>query len=111
MKLQDDTIIHVGVNGSDHLFHLIADGGRPVLEIYVDENDPTYVIRINAVGASLDNIQSTKGHTHTDLQYTEDVNGIPDGVKPFICIACIGTYVIGRIPTLMARVYLPKVNV
>lgn len=106
-------ITYVGANGSDHLFHFLADGDRPVLEIYVDENaasnsdKPNLPIRINGVGHPLDNVQVTKGLTHAEPVHA--VKDGQDGIELHICVGCLASYVLPRIVTLMARVYVPTV--
>lgn len=97
-------IKHVSKNGARHTFHYLADGDRPVLVIYVDESpeaDAKLPILINGVGKGPDDIQQTKGVTHAAVQVSED------GAKPYICINCLARYVVPRIGTLMARVYVP----
>lgn len=95
-------IKHITKNGQRHVFHFLADGNRPVLEIYVDEStdtDAKLPILINGVGKGPDDIQQTKGTTHADVS----------GDKTRICMNCLAKYIVPRIATLMARVYVPAV--
>lgn len=105
---------YVGENAGSHLFHFLADGDRPVLEIYVDVKDLTdfntdLPIYINGVGRPLDDRQITKGITRlTMVEGPEDSDGLPSGVQIVPDPRLVAVYVIERIHTLMARVYVPK---
>lgn len=108
-------IAYVGENAGSHLFHFLADGDRPVLEIYVDVKDATdfeaeLPIYINGVGHPLDNRQITKGLTKLVMMgspSTDDTD-VPDGVQIVPDPRYVAIYVVERIHTLMARVYVPK---
>lgn len=103
-------IVYVGASGTDHLIHFLADGDRPILEIYVDEKDVVdeqdgqqmLRIRINGIGRPLDDIQPTRGTTHTLAKIDEN------GVETRICVTCLARYIVPRIATMLARVYVPK---
>lgn len=104
-----DGIAYVSVNGTDHKFHFIADGGRPVLEIYVDAKpgDLFLPIRINAVGAPPDAAQATKGMTVMAHIVTSEDGDTPDGILSVPDMEPIASYIVPRIATMMARVYVP----
>lgn len=101
---------YVGSSDNRHLFHFLADGDRPALEIYVNAKpgEDKLPIFINAVGAPLDDMQETKGLTHMTSKLDTDVDGAPLGVTPLVCINCLAGYIVPRIHTLMTRVYVPK---
>lgn len=108
-------IMYVGENAGSHLFHFLADGDRPVLEIYVDVKDVTdfeadLPIYINGVGRPLDDRQITKGLTRLTmaLSPSTDDTDVPDGMQIVPDPRLIAIYVVERIHTLMARVYVPK---
>lgn len=108
-------LAYVGENSGSHLFHFLADGDRPVLEIYVDVKDTTdfeaeLPIYINGVGRPLDDRQVTKGVTKLTMvegPATGDTE-VPDGVMIVPDPRFVALYVVERIHTLMARVYVPK---
>lgn len=97
-------IKHAGQVNGRHQFNILADGNRPVLEIFVDESadeGAKLPIFVKGVGKGLDDLQATKGLTHAAVKVDES------GVQVWICANCIVRYVLPRIVTLMARVYLP----
>lgn len=115
-------IDYVGTNplGYDE-FHLMADGNsdgsdrRPVLGIYVDTDDRIW---ISGVSDAL-NFQSTNGTVHRhdmdeiaaadpEMATMMDLCG---AVHNGICMGALAAYVVPRVATLMARVYVPKVPV
>lgn len=100
-----DGLEYLGVHGGDHVFNGMADGDRPVIVIYVkdsDDDDEQLPIRINGVGNPPDDVQETHGITHMTAEITDD------GVTRMPCIKCIAGYMIPRIATMMARVYIPQ---
>lgn len=107
-------LAYVGENAGSHLFHFLADGDRPVLEIYVDVKDTTDMdaelpIYINGVGKPLDDRQATKGVTKLAMiESPADADGIPSGIMVIPDLRFVAIYVVERIHTLMARVYVPK---
>lgn len=109
-------LAYVGENAGSHLFHFLADGDRPVLEIYVDVKDITDMtadlpIYINGVGRPLDDRQITKGLARlTMVESPADADGIPTGIMIVPDPRLVAIYVVERIHTLMARVYVPKTD-
>ena len=110
-------LLYVGETAGSHLFHFLADGDRPVLEIYVDVKDLTdfeaeLPIYINGVGKPLDDRQITKGVTKlTMVEGPSDSDSeAPSGVMIVPDPRYVALYVVERIHTLMARVYVPKTN-
>ena len=107
-----DGIEYVGivVIGSTvtHKFHMLADGNRPVLDVYVADmiNQEKMPILINRHGAPFADTLKTLGETHADVQLTV-VDG-QEGLTRTMCEACIVTYIVPRTATMMARVYLPQ---
>ena len=101
------------VDGIRHIFHIMADGDRPILEIHVDATPgaETLPILINAVGAPVENAQRTKGLTVIDSIPSTDSDGMPTGMTAIPNVMGIASYIVPRIHTMMARVYVPKVNV
>lgn len=105
---------YIGMVGTQHQINFLADGDRPVLEIYVDapdtDLDKDRVIHIKGVGKPLDDMQSTHGITRLMLiaEPTKADEVIPDGLKIVPNLELVALYVIPRIHTLMARVYVPK---
>ena len=108
-------LAYVGENAGSHLFHFLADGDRPVLEIYVDVKNPTDMeaelpIYINGVGRPLDDRQITRGVTKlamVESPPTDDTE-VPSGIMVIPDLRYVAVYVVERIHTLMARVYVPK---
>lgn len=106
------------------MFHLLADYGRHVMEIYVPITDDS--IWIAPIDTAWVAPQKTKGriHRHAPIQANDledDTNGDVDLAEftalvtnstllsPLgICMAALHNYVIPRAVALMARVYLPK---
>jgi len=90
-----------------HTFHMLADGNRPVLAMFVNENDPELVIWVgdprlaHLIKETWTGAQQTLGRAHTHPKIDES------GVTTIVCIGSIASYVLPRIATLMARVYLP----
>lgn len=90
-------VTYVGKSEGDYfdLFHFLADGDRPVLEVLVDPYDQIWICGVT--GLSIPQVTLGKTHRHS----------IVDGVEPVICLKSVATYVVPRIATLMARVYCP----
>lgn len=101
-------------NAGTHLFHFLADGDRPVLEIYVDVKNTTDMdaelpIYINGVGKPMSDRQITKGLTRlTIIESGTSDTEVPSGIMIIPDMRYIAIYVIERVHTLMARVYVPK---
>lgn len=109
-----DNITFVETIGTRHTFHCLADGGRPVLVVYVDDvpgASEQLPILIGAVGADPSSAQSTLGVTHADVKPITDPSGDVIGVERRVCVKHIARYVVPRTATLMARIYVPKINV
>lgn len=108
-----DGIAYVGETKGRHKFHFLADGDRPVLEVYVDladtkpgvEEMPIY---INGIDFPEQKMQVTKGLTKMIPVAQVDDDGIPDGVTVVPDPALIVAYIVPRTATMMARVYVPK---
>jgi len=90
-------LTYVGKSAGDYfdLFHFLADGNRPVLEVLVDPEDTIWICGVNGLSIP----QETKGKAHR--------HEIVEGVEGVICLKAVATYVIPRAPALMARVYCP----
>ena len=106
--MPDITYVGKSEGESFDLFYLMADGGRPVLEILVDSDNKIWVAAVpTGYGSLLATLpQQTKGeaHRHTDEQLAEAI-GYDNATE--ICLGAIAAYVVPRIATLMARVYCP----
>ncbi len=76
------------------LIHLLADGDRPVLEVYVNSAGKIFV---NGVGRPVDDMQLTKGEVHFHEHEGQEI----------VCPNAFMSYMIPRMHTLMARVYVP----
>jgi len=103
-------IEYVGEQAGWHTFRWLSDGERPVLAIYVNENDPELVIWIGDVRASqvpdfLAFAQPTKGRAHIHPLLDEN------GVRRVVCPASVVEYIFPKICTMMARVYVPAETV
>lgn len=115
-------IDYVGTNplGYDE-FHLMADGNsdgsdrRPVLEIYVAQDNKIWIAGVEKP----ETFQATNGTVHRhDMDEIAAVDpematmmDLCGAVHNGICMGALTAYVIPRIATLMARVYVPKVSV
>lgn len=108
MIMPDITYVGKSEGESFDLFHYLADGNRPVLEILVDSDDKIWIAAVpTEYGPLLATLpQQTKGeaHRHTDEQLAQAI-GFENATT--ICIGAIAAYVVPRIATLMARVYCP----
>lgn len=97
-------IKHAGQVNGRHRFDVLADGNRPVLEVFVNEStdeDARLPIFVKGVGKGLDDLQATKGTTHAVVKIDES------GAQVWICVNCMVRYLVPRLVTLMARVYVP----
>jgi hypothetical protein len=98
----DVDITYVGKSEGDYfdLFHFMADGDRPVLEILVSPDNKIWVAGMTGLSIP----QETKGtvHRHKDDEF--EAVGID---TEHVCLGSIAGYVVPRIATLMARVYCP----
>ena len=95
-------IVYVGKSDGDYfeLFHYLADGGRPVMEILIDPENKIWVSGMT--GLSIPQVTKGEVHRHTDEYF--EIAGID---SEYICLGSIAAYVVPRIGTLMARVYCP----
>jgi hypothetical protein len=110
MKMDGLEYVGKGENNSD-IFHCIADGNRPVLEIAVDVQDNIWIGRVGVSGFQM---QMTKGkiHRHPLDESDEILSQALIGEPPTdVCVDSIAQYIVPRIATMMARVYCPKVTV
>lgn len=98
-------ITYVGESDGDYfsLFHLLADGDRPVLEILVDPYDQLWVAGMTGLSIP----QQTAGtvHRHCDESLAE---AIGRDNATHICLGSIAAYVRPRVVDLLARVYCPE---
>jgi len=98
-------ITYVGKSEGDYfeLFHYLADGNRPVLEILVSPDDKIWISGVDGHGNGIP--QETKGeaHRHTD----DELEAVGIDTK-YVCLGAVAAYVVPRIATLMGRVYCPK---
>lgn len=100
----DITYVGTSGGGSFELYHFLADGNRPVLEILVDRDDKIWICKIGE-----DMPQVTKGEVHRHLnEELAPVIGVENATE--VCLGSIAAYVVPRIATLMARVYCPRVH-
>lgn len=97
-------ITYVGKSEGDYfdLFHFVADGDRPVLEILVSPDDKIWVAGAGGYGQLVP--QETKGTVHRHKDEQLEAAGID---TEHVCLGSISGYVVPRIATLMARVYCP----
>jgi hypothetical protein len=114
-------IDYVGTNLRYDEFHLMADGNsdgsdrRPVLEIYVAQDNKIWIAGVEKP----ETFQATNGEVHRhDMDdiaaadpETAMLMDLCGAVHNGICMGALTAYVIPRIATLMARVYVPKVSV
>lgn len=98
----DITYVGESDGGSFELFHYLADGNRPVMEILIDREDKIW---ISKVGEGVPQITKGEVHRHTDEELGEFLG--KENVS-FVCLGAIAAYVVPRIDTLMARVYCPN---
>lgn len=91
-------LTYVGKSDGDYfeLFHFLADGNRPVLEVLVAPDDIIWVSGVHGMMMP----QSTKGKAHRHAP--------AEGLEPVICLKSLALYVAPRIATLMGRVYCPN---
>ena len=82
------------------LFHYLADGDRPVLEILVDPDMRIWVAAVT--GLSVPQVTDGLTHRHVDAEF--EALGID---TTYTCLGGIAAYVRPRIADLMARVYCP----
>jgi hypothetical protein len=100
---------YVGMKGNLHHMECLADGGRVVLDVYVDDapvmteesGERNAKIYINRAGGGLEDMQVTFGMTHI-VTMPEG-----DGLLRFPCPMCVASYIGPRTATMMARIYLP----
>lgn len=85
-----------------HTVIFYADGDRPILKVFVDENDDLHQIYVQAVNAPKSEAQPTKGVAKFVSHVSET------GVQLLLDPKSVINYVVPRIVTLMARVYVPK---
>lgn len=95
-------ITYVGKSDGDYfeLFHFLADGGRPVLEILVDPEDKIWISGVT--GLTIPQVTNGEVHRHKDDEF--EAVGID---TQHVCLGAIAAYVVPRVATLMARVYVP----
>jgi hypothetical protein len=100
-------IMYVGKSEGDYfeLFHYLADGNRPVLEILINPDNEIWVAGVSGFGVGIPQLTKGTVHRHKDEQL-EDA-GID---TEHVCLRAIASYVVPRIATLMARVYCPNVK-
>lgn len=79
-----------------------ADGDRPIMKAYANENDDLHQIYIKAINVPDAVAQVTLGVANFDSKIDEN------GVKKVLDVNSIIEYVVPRIVTLMARLYVPK---
>jgi len=97
-------ITYVGRSEGDYfdLYHFLADGQRPVLEILIDPANAIWVAGVT--GLSVPQVTKGQVHRHTDEELAA---AIGEDNATTICLGSIAAYVVPRIATLMARVYCP----
>jgi hypothetical protein len=95
-------ITYVGKSEGSYfdLFHYLADGNRPVLELLVCPENKIWI----AATTGLSVPQETKGVVHRHKDEELEAAGVD---TEYICHGSIAAYVVPRIGTLMARVYCP----
>ena len=95
-------------NNSD-IFHFLADGNRPVLQIVVDSQDRMWIGPVKCLGWEM---QLTKGtvHRHPTDEADEILANAMNLPVTDICMDAVVNYIVPRIATMMARVYCPKVD-
>lgn len=96
-------ITYVGKSNGDYfeVFHYLADGDRPVMEILVCPDDKIWISATNGLSIP----QETKGAVHRHVDEQLEAAGID---TEYVCLGAIAAYVVPRIGTLMARVYCPQ---
>lgn len=104
MTKVDIDVTYVGESDGDYfsLYHMLADGGRPVMEILVDPDDQIWIC--GTTGLSIPQQTVGTAHRHRD----DDLAPIIGEVNATtICLGSIMAYVRPRALDLMARVYCP----
>jgi hypothetical protein len=93
-------------------------GGRPVLDIAVNNTDPDLVIYVGVpssvrakVEHGIDTLIPTRGRAQKNLYPVGgDSETAPDALKERVTSRTVQSYVLPRIARLMADVYVPKVD-
>ena len=106
-----DGIEWVSKTAGWHTFHCLADDMRPIMALFVNENDPDCAIWIgdirmaHMIGETWNFAQITKGRTHLHVDHDITDEGVTRHVR--VCPGPIVQYIVPRSATMMARVYVP----
>jgi hypothetical protein len=99
-------ITYVRQDGNFEVFHYLADGNRPVLNILVDTLDQIWIAAVEPPLNYVTNTpQLTKGVAH---RHTDEVLQTMGVTLETVCLQSIAAYIVPRIGTMMARVYCPN---
>lgn len=97
-----DDITYVGQSEGNYftLYHYLADGGRPVMEILVDPDNEIWIAGVTGLSIP----QRTGFHVHRHRDHELEEFGID---TEHICIGSLNVVTSLHIIDFMARVYAP----